>query len=246
MKRVLLTISYDGTDFHGWQYQPELLTVQGVLEEALYKLFSKKVTVIGSSRTDAGVHANGFCCHLDCDDNIPDAAFLRGINSLLPPTVAVLGVKEVESDFHARYDALGKTYIYHIYNSNKKDAFKTRYAWHIERSLNIDLMNEFCQKIVGTHDFSAFCSAGATVETTVRTIKECCVEKNGDDVTLTVTADGFLYNMVRIIVGTAVAVSDKRINPTDIDEILNSKKRDAAGMTAPPQGLFLEKVIYDA
>ena len=111
MKRILLTISYDGTDFHGWQYQPELLTVQGVLEEALYKLFSKKVTVIGSSRTDAGVHANGFCCHLDCDDNIPDAAFLRGINSLLPPTVAVLGVKEVESDFHARYDAQGKTYV---------------------------------------------------------------------------------------------------------------------------------------
>ena len=246
MKRVLLTISYDGTDFHGWQYQPELLTVQGVLEEALYKLFSKKVTVIGSSRTDAGVHANGFFCHLYCDDNIPDAAFLRGINSLLPPTVAVLGVKEVESDFHARYDAQGKTYVYHIYNSNKKDAFKTRYAWHIERPLNIDLMNEFCQKIVGTHDFSAFCSAGATVETTVRTIKECYVEKNGDDVTLTVTADGFLYNMVRIIVGTAVAVSDKRINPTDINGILNSKKRDAAGMTAPPQGLFLEKVIYDA
>ena len=246
MKRVLLTISYDGTDFHGWQYQPELLTVQGVLEEALLKLFSKKVTVIGSSRTDAGVHANGFCCHLDCDDNIPDAAFLRGINSLLPQTVAVKGVRKVESDFHARYDAQGKTYVYHIYNSNKKDAFKSRYAWHIERNLDIDKMNEFCQKIIGTHDFSAFCSAGATVETTVRTIKDCYVEKNGEDVTLTVTADGFLYNMVRIIVGTAVAVSDGRINPNDIADILNLKKRDAAGMTAPPQGLFLEKVIYDA
>lgn len=244
MKRVLLTISYDGTDFHGWQYQPELLTVQGVLEEALYKLFSKKVTVIGSSRTDAGVHANGFCCHLDCDDNIPDAAFLRGINSLLPPTVAVLGVKEVESDFHARYDALGKTYVYHIYNNNKKDAFKTRYAWHIERCLDIDKMNEFCKKIIGTHDFAAFCSAGSPVETTVRTISECYVKKDGDEVTLTVTADGFLYNMVRIIVGTAVAVSDGRIKVEDIDEVLKTKNREGAGMTAPAHGLFLEKVLY--
>ncbi len=246
MKRVLLTISYDGTDFHGWQCQPELLTVQGVLEEALFKLFGKRITVIGSSRTDAGVHANGFCCHLDCDDNIPDAAFLRGINSLLPPTVAVKDVKEVDGGFHARYDAKGKTYVYHIYNSNKKDAFKSRYAWYIERPLNTDKMNEFCRKIIGTHDFSAFCSAGATVETTVRTISECYVKRNGDFVTLTVTADGFLYNMVRIIVGTAIAVSDGRINPDSINEILNNKQRDGAGMTAPPQGLFLEKVIYNA
>ncbi len=246
MKRVLLTISYDGTDFHGWQYQPELITVQGVLEDALFKLFGKKVTVIGSSRTDAGVHANGFCCHLDCDDQIPDAAFLRGINSLLPPTVAVKAVREVKGNFHARYDAQGKTYVYKIYNSNQKDAFNSRYAWHIERHLNTDKMNEFCEKIIGTHDFSAFCSAGATVETTVRTIKECFVERKGDFVTLTVTADGFLYNMVRIIVGTAVAVSDGRISPDDINEILNKKQRDGAGMTAPPQGLFLEKVIYNA
>ncbi len=242
--RVLLTISYDGTDFHGWQYQPDLLTVQGVLEEALEKLLSQKITVIGSSRTDTGVHANGFCCHLDCDDNIPDAAFLRGVNSLLPPTVAVVDCKKVDDSFHARYDAKGKTYVYHIYNSNKKDAFKSRYAWHIKRPLDIEKMNRFCEKIIGTHDFAAFCSSGATVTSTVRTIKNCFVEKNGDDVTLTVTADGFLYNMVRIIVGTAVAVSDGRIDQSDILEILKTQRREAAGMTAPPQGLFLEKVFY--
>lgn len=246
MKRILLTISYDGTDFHGWQYQPDLLTVQGALQDALSKLFSKSVTVIGSSRTDAGVHANGFCCHLDCDDNIPDAAFLRGVNSLLPPTVAVKDCREVPSDFHARFDAKGKTYVYHIYNSNKKDAFKSRYAWHIERPLDINRMNEFCKQIIGTHDFSAFCSAGSTVESNIRTIKECYVEKNGDDVTLSITADGFLYNMVRIIVGTAVAVSDGKISPKDTVKILELKQRDAAGMTAPPQGLFLEKVLYYA
>ena len=244
MKRVLLTIEYDGTDFHGWQLQPDLLTVQGVLETALTKLFSKPTSVIGTSRTDAGVHANEFCCHLDCDDNIPDVAFLRGVNSLLPPTVAVKGCKTVPNDFHARRDAKGKTYVYHIYNSNVKDAFKTRYAWHIERRLDIDKMNEFCKQIVGTHDFAAFCSSGSQVETTVRTVKECYVEKHGSDVTLTVTADGFLYNMVRIIVGTAVAVSDGRISPCDTMEILQSQKRDMAGMTAPPNGLFLEKVLY--
>ncbi len=244
MKRVLLTIEYDGTDFHGWQFQPELLTVQGVLEEALTKLFSKPTSVTGTSRTDAGVHANEFCCHLDCDDNIPDAAFLRGVNSLLPPTVAVKSCKTVANDFHARYDAKGKTYVYHIYNSNVKDAFKTRYAWHIERQLNIDKMNEFCQQIIGTHDFAAFCSSGSQVETTVRTVSECYVKKQGSDVTLVVTADGFLYNMVRIIVGTAVAVSDGRINPADIPQILSCGQRDATGMTAPAHGLFLEKVLY--
>lgn len=244
MKRVLLTIEYDGTDFHGWQYQPDLLTVQGVLEIALTKLFSKPTQVIGTSRTDAGVHANEFCCHLDCDDNIPDVAFLRGINSLLPKTVAVKACKTVPNDFHARYDAKGKTYVYHIYNSNKKDAFKTRYAWHIERCLDIDKMNEFCRSIIGTHDFAAFCSAGSTVESTVRTISECYVKKDGDEVTLTVTADGFLYNMVRIIVGTAVAVSDGRVRVEDIPEILNTQNREGAGMTAPANGLFLEKVLY--
>lgn len=244
MKRVLLTIEYDGTDFHGWQLQPDLLTVQGVLEDALSKLFSKPTTVIGTSRTDAGVHANEFCCHLDCDDNIPDVAFLRGVNSLLPPTVAVKACKTVANDFHARRDAKGKTYVYHIYNSTEKDAFKSRYAWHIERTLDIGKMNEFCRQIIGTHDFSAFCSSGSQVETTVRTISECFVKKQGSDVTLTVTADGFLYNMVRIIVGTAVAVSDGRVLLEDIPAILQTGDREGAGMTAPPNGLFLEKVLY--
>jgi tRNA pseudouridine38-40 synthase len=129
-------------------------------------------------------------------------------------------------------------------SSNKKDAFKSRYAWHIERSLDIDKMNEFCNMIIGTHDFAAFCSSGSQVETTVRTISECYVKKQGDEVTLTVTADGFLYNMVRIIVGTAVAVSDGRVKLGDIPKILETQNREGAGMTAPAHGLFLEKVLY--
>ena len=244
MKRVLLTIAYDGTNYHGWQIQKNAVTVQQVLCEALEKMLGKTFDVTGTSRTDAGVHAREFTCHIDCDDNIPEKAFVRGLNSFLPPDIAVKDCIEVANDFHARYNAKGKTYKYYIYNSNEKDPFKMRYSWQIERKLDVKLMNEFASKLIGTHDFYAFSSAGRTVEDTVRTISECYVTKENDDIVLTVSANGFLYNMVRIIVGTAVEVSDKRIKVEDIPEILSSKKRELAGVTAPPQGLFLEKVHY--
>jgi tRNA pseudouridine38-40 synthase len=244
VKRVLLTIAYDGTNYHGWQIQKNAVTVQQVLCEALEKMLGKTFDVTGTSRTDAGVHAREFTCHIDCDDNIPEKAFVRGLNSFLPPDIAVKDCIEVANDFHARYNAKGKTYKYYIYNSNEKDPFKMRYSWQIERKLDVKLMNEFASKLVGTHDFYAFSSSGRTVEDTVRTISECYVTKENDDIVLTVTANGFLYNMVRIIVGTAVEVSDKRIKVEDIPEILSSKKRELAGVTAPPQGLFLEKVHY--
>lgn len=244
MKRVLLTIAYDGTNYHGWQIQKNAVTVQQILCEALEKMLGKTFNVTGTSRTDAGVHAREFTCHIDCDDNIPEKAFVRGLNSFLPPDIAVKDCIEVANDFHARYNAKGKTYKYYIYNSNEKDPFKMRYSWQIERKLDVTLMNEFASKLVGTHDFYAFSSSGRTVEDTVRTISECYVTKENDDIVLTVSANGFLYNMVRIIVGTAVEVSDKRIKVEDIPEILSSKKRELAGVTAPPQGLFLEKVHY--
>lgn len=244
MKRILLTISYDGTDYHGWQIQPNGITVQQVLQESLFKVLGCKTGATGCSRTDAGVHANMFCCHLDCEDNIPEEAFLRGLNSVLPKDIAVTECREVTHDFHARYNAKGKTYIYNIFNSNKKDPFKQRYAWKVERKLDIDLMNEFCAKIVGTHDFFGFSSSGRTVEDTVRTVSECFVTARGDHIKLQITANGFLYNMVRIITGTAVDVSAEKIKISQIDEIFNEKSREKAGITAPPQGLFLEKVIY--
>ena len=244
MKRILLTLGFDGTAYHGWQVQPNGITVQETLQNALLKLLGKPHGVTGCSRTDAGVHAREFCCHIDCDDNIPDIAFLRGLNSFLPPDIAVKSVKEVKSDFHARYNAKGKTYKYRILNTNIKDPFLSRYSWQIERRLDIDKMNEFCSALVGTHDFYAFSSSGRTVEDTVRTITECFVEREGDEVILTVSANGFLYNMVRIIVGTAVEVSDGKINPQNTLEIINSKKREMAGITAPPNALFLWKVHY--
>lgn len=244
MKRVLLTIAYDGTDYHGWQVQPNGITVQEVLQKGLCELLGTKTGATGCSRTDSGVHAKQFCCHVDCDDNIPEDAFIRGLSAKLPSDIAVIDCKTVASDFHARYNALGKTYVYNILNSKIKDPFLERYYWRIERELDIDKMNEFCGKIVGKHDFYAFSSSGRTVEDTVRTVKKCFVTKRDNKVKLQITADGFLYNMVRIIVGTAVAVSDGKIDPNYTEKILAEKKRENAGITAPAKGLFLEKVIY--
>ena len=244
MKRILLTISYDGTAYHGWQVQPNGITVQEVLQTNLEKILGKKTSVSGCSRTDAGVHAKEFCCHFDCDDNIPDSAFLRGLNAVLPNDIAVKDCKTVENDFHARYNAKGKTYVYRILNSNLKDPFLSRFVWQIERPLDIDKINEFCKEIIGTHDFFAFSSSGRTVADTVRTVTECYAKKNGNEITITVTGDGFLYNMVRIIAGTAVEYSFGRVIKTDIAEAFTTKNRDKLGITAPPQGLILEKVHY--
>ncbi len=244
LKRMLLTISYDGTAYHGWQVQQNAVTVQSVLCDALGEILKTNVAVTGTSRTDAGVHAREFTCHFDCPDNIPIEAFLKGLNSVLPSDIAVIDCKQVANDFHARYNAKGKTYCYNIYNSAKKDPFKLRYAWQIERPLDIGKMNEFAKVIIGKHDFYAFSSSGRSVEDTMRTVRECYITKDGDDVKLTVTADGFLYNMVRIIAGTAVAVSDGRVKIEDLPQIFASRDRDKLGVTAPANALFLEKVHY--
>ncbi|MBR7132323.1 MAG: tRNA pseudouridine(38-40) synthase TruA [Clostridia bacterium] len=244
MKRILLTISYDGTAYHGWQVQPNGITVQQVLQDALEKILGVRPDVTGCSRTDAGVHAREFCCHLDCEEKFPDEAFLSGVNSFLPDDIAVVDCKTVSPDFHARYAAKGKTYVYNILNSKRKDPFLSRYSWRIERPLDIGKMNSFCEKIVGKHDFYTFSSSGRTVTDTVRTVSECYVKREGEMVSLYITGDGFLYNMVRIVTGTAVAVSDGKINPEDTEKILSSHKRELAGMTAPAAGLVLQKVYY--
>lgn len=244
MKRILLTISYDGTAYHGWQVQPNGITVQETVQNALYKLLGAKPALTGCSRTDAGVHAREFCCHLDCDEKFPESSFLRGLDAFLPDDISVKAAREVPPDFHARYNTKGKTYAYYILNSERRDPFLSRYTWRIERGLYLERINAFCKEIVGTHDFYAFSSSGRTVEDTVRTVSECYAVREGDRVILKITADGFLYNMVRIIVGTAVAVSDGKIEPQFTKAIFDSKNRALAGQTAPPQGLFLEKVLY--
>ena len=239
-----MTMAYDGTNYHGWQIQNNGITVQETLQNAIEKVLGKSISIHGCSRTDAGVHAKMFCCHLDCDDNIPFDAFLRGVNSVLPPDIAILNCEDVAEDFHARFNAKGKTYVYNILNSNKKDPFLMPFVWQIERPLDIQKMNEFCKTLIGTHDFYGFSSSGRTVENTVRTVSECSVTKEKDIVKLKITGDGFLYNMVRIITGTAVDVSDGRLDVNCALSVFETKSRELAGVTAPPQGLFLEKVYY--
>lgn len=244
MKRILLTISYDGTAYHGWQVQQNAVTVQETMQNALERLLGVRPSLTGCSRTDAGVHAREFCCHLDCEDNIPPAAFLRGLNSILPEDIAVIGCRDVPPDFHARYAAKGKNYIYRFYHSKTTDPFLSRYAMRLERAPDIGKMNEFCKTIVGTHDFAPFCSSGSSVTDTVRTVSECRMTEDGGLPALSVSADGFLYNMVRIITGTALAVSDGRLPADCAEEIFSTLDRSRAGETAPPQGLFLNKVFY--
>jgi len=243
MKRVLLTISYDGTSYHGWQVQPNGITVQQCLQDSLEKLLGKRVSVTGCSRTDAGVHAKEFYCHLDCEDHFPENAFLKGLNSLLPNDISVLNCQEVANDFHARYAARGKKYIYYMY-FGVQNPFDARYKLHIEKLPNIDLMNAFCSTIIGTHNFAAFSSSKRTVDDTTRTVKECCVKQNGNTLSFEIIADGFLYNMVRILAGTALAVGLGRLDKNCADEIFKTNNRALAGDTLPPHGLFLDEVFY--
>ncbi len=244
MNRVLLKISYLGTSYHGWQVQPNGITVQEVLQSRLEATYKAEISLTGCSRTDAGVHAREFYCHYDAPFYISEEGILKGLNSTLPHDISVLSVNYVEADFHTRYSAAGKNYEYIIENSKIHDPFLSGRVWHIERKLSVEAMNRFCEKLCGTHDFIGFSSSGRTVTDTVRTISECSVRREGDLVIISVTANGFLYNMVRIIVGTAVAVSDGKINPEDADLIIESRCREKAGITAPADGLYLNKVYY--
>ncbi len=245
MKRMLLTISYDGTTYHGWQVQPNGITVQQTLQDGLEKLFGKRVDVTGCSRTDAGVHARQFCCHIDCEDHFPENAFLKGLNSLLPNDITVIDCCAVPPDFHARYNALGKKYIYYMY-TGPLNPFDSRYMLHLERTPDIILMNKFCNGIVGTHDFVGFSCSKRTVEDTVRTITECFVKQDGNIITFEIKGDGFLYNMVRILAGTALAVGQKRLNYDCYIDIFKNGDRSKAGDTLPAFALFLDKVYYNS
>lgn len=244
MSRFLLKMAFDGTDFHGWQVQNNAITVQQVMCEKLSEMYKTKISVTGCSRTDSGVHANEFYCHFDAPIEISEMGIVKGINALLPQDIAVFECKKVSNDFHARYSAKFKNYIYRFYDGEVIDPFNSRYAYKVPIKLDEKKMDEFCKNLVGTYDFEAFSSSKRTVEDTVRTITEAGVLREGDTVILSVTANGFLYNMVRIIAGTALYVSSGKINPEDTEKLILSKSRELLGATAPPKGLFLNKVIY--
>ncbi len=245
MKRFLLTLCFDGTAYHGWQVQPNGITVQQVLQETLYSITGPTTcNVTGCSRTDAGVHANMFCCHFDADTSILPHKLVDALNARLPKDIAATDCKEVAADFHARYAVWGKEYIYQIYNQPNRNPFYDKYALHIKQPIAIQKLQQACKAFIGTHDFIGFSSSGRTVTDTVRTVYDCGIEPSGEVLRFHITADGFLYNMVRIIVGTLLCVHEGKILPEDLPAIIASKERTRAGATAPPHGLYLHKVMY--
>ncbi len=243
--KYLLTISYDGRRYCGYQKQKNGLSVQEVLTEAAQNLFGEKAKITGCSRTDSGVHALGFKATLECQDtSIKAEKIAVAMNSRLPEDIAVTSSCEVPDDFHPRYSVKEKEYRYVIHCAPVRDPFLQGRAYHCPRKLNVPLMDNAAQSLVGTHDFKAFMATGSKIEDTIRTVFSCSVTENGDTVTVSVRGDGFLYNMVRIIVGTLIAVSDGKISPDEIADIIASKDRKRAGATAPAHGLYLYDVKY--
>jgi tRNA pseudouridine38-40 synthase len=244
MRTLKLVLEYDGFDYCGWQVQPDVPTLQRVLEQALGKILGEDIRVNGAGRTDAKVHALGQVASFQCTSQIPGEALLRALNSILPKDVAVHAVQEAPPDFHARFSARGKVYAYRILNRPVRSPLRLRYVWYVSQWLDVPAMMLAGAALQGTHDFSAFQAAGSEVQTTARTLTGLTVRRDGDEVIVQCTANGFLRHMVRNIVGTLVEVGRGARSPADVKRILEARDRRLAGVTAPPQGLYLLEVLY--
>ncbi len=246
MRFIKLIIEYDGTDFCGYQSQGtrQLRTVQDELEKALRLLTGAEIRVNGASRTDAGVHALGQVVNFAINTTIPTHRFPLALNGILPGDLVVREAVEVPPDFHARFDARSKTYIYRILNVRIPSAFWHRYAYFVARPLDVAAMRSGAEILVGRHDFHAFCAAGSPAKTFTRTLFKCKITERRPLVEIEVSGDGFLYNMVRIIAGTLVEIGLSKRDPAAINEALQTGERIKAGITAPPHGLCLVKVEY--
>ena len=246
MRNIKLKIEYDGTDFCGWQRQKKGRTIQQTLEVAIEKLTGEEgIEVFGSSRTDSGVHAKGYIGNFHTSSKIPSERFKEAINTKLPPDIVVIESEEVEENFHSRYMSTGKTYCYTILNRREAPVIGRNYMYHYVSDLDLDAMEDACKHFVGKHDFEAFKSQGSSVQTSVRTVTDLHIETEGDLIKIYISADGFLYNMVRIIAGTLLRVGAGKIKPCEIPEIILSKDRNRAGKCAPARGLCLEKVFFE-
>ncbi len=243
-KNVKLILSYDGSGYHGWQMQDNAVTVQQCITEAAEKIFCQKITVTGCSRTDSKVHANTFCCSFRFEGERAEDKIIQGLNSQLPDDIRVSECEYVSDDFNARFDCKGKEYIYKIWNGKIGNPFLTKYALFYPYKLDAELLDRQAKDFIGTYDFSAFCASGSVVKDTVRTVRDCSVRREGDLVIFSVTGDGFLYNMVRIMVGTLLYINSGKIEKDTIPQIIESGDRTKAGITARPEGLYLNKVFY--
>jgi len=247
MRTLKLTIQYDGTEFVGWQRQPNGPSIQALVEDALAPIEGTQVAVHGAGRTDAGVHALAQVASVSLGATLDEATIGRALNAVLPPAVRVLDVAQAEAGFHARFSARSKTYEYRIVNAPLVSPFLYRYAWHVPQPLDLEAMRAATAPLVGTHDFAAFQGTGADVASTVRTIHQAIWQQGaGYDgpATLRITGDGFLRHMVRNIVGTLIEVGLGRWEPHRVRQALESRARAHAGPTAPARGLFLARVEY--
>ena len=244
-QKLLLKIRYNGVGYVGWQVQKNGKSVQEQMQDAVEEIFGQRVGVTGCSRTDSGVHALEYCLCFDPPRGMEMKRIPFALNSVLPEDISVLSCEEVSADFHPRYSAVAKEYLYRFYDGFAPDPFKRGFAFHEHKGLNAELMDRAAKAFLGTHDFKAFMSAGSKIEDTVRTIHYSKVERLGNDVTFRVVGDGFLYNMVRIMAGTLLFVSMGRIQIDELPAIIESGERSACGKTMPPYGLYLNKVYYD-
>lgn len=248
MRNIRMTLAYQGTAYHGWQVQQNAVSVCTVFQDALERVLGRRYDVKGCSRTDAGVHALGFVLSVRCPEEAPPAipcdALQKALNNLLPRDIAVLACADAPDSFHPRYDCVGKRYLYKIWNSPVKNPFLKDLAYQYRYPIDEAVANEAAGKFLGQWDFSSLCAAGGSVEDKVRSLYRCSVSREGELVTLSVTGDGFLYNMVRILTGTVLEVCAGHIAPGEISGILLAKDRSKAGPTLPPQGLYLDRVFY--
>lgn len=245
MKRVKLVVAYDGTNYHGWQVQDNGITIEEVLNRTISELVQEDIKVIGASRTDAGVHACGNVAVFDTESRIPGDKFSFALNQRLPEDIRIQESCEVDADFHPRYADTVKTYEYNILNRRFELPSKRLYAAFCYYPMDIERMNQAAAYLVGEHDFKSFCSAGAQVQTTVRTIYAVNVTKHDDMVHIRITGNGFLYNMVRIIAGTLMQVGTGLMEPEQVKEILEARDRSKAGPTAVAKGLTLVEIRYE-
>lgn len=238
-----VTILFDGSQFSGWQFQKNAPTVQGTLTETAERFFGEKVSVTGCSRTDSKVHAENYVCNIKTTRAISPEGIVRGMNTLLPPTIALKDCEEASEDFHARYDCKGKEYCYKILNTRERNPFLHSRVFHFPTILDPEKMGEDAKAFLGSHDFTSFMASGSKITDAVRTIYDVSVTEESGVITFSVSGNGFLYNMVRIMVGTLIDTSLGRTNKS-ISDIIELKDRKYAGFTAPPEGLYLNRVYY--
>jgi tRNA pseudouridine38-40 synthase len=244
MKNVKLIIEYDGTHYSGWQRQNNAITVEEVLENALNSITGEEIKVIGSSRTDAGVHARGFVGNFLTESKIPSERFRDVLNGKLPKDIVIIESTEADLEFNSRFCSKGKTYSYTVLNRIQRPAIGCNYVYHYRNNLNMKAISEAASQFIGTHDFSAFKSSGGNTKTSIRTIKTLEIVTKDDYIIFYITGDGFLYNMVRIIMGTLIEVGRGKMDCCSIKDIILSKDRSMAGPCLPGAGLCLEKVYY--